>query len=232
MKKKQKTKPKKLSDEFAELEEAKNEEMMSAKERKQPSFWSDFKGVKRGTIIDVSVEERERRPHKAIKLGIQCEDGKVTRTIQNTGEYNQSNPFARFLAWYDVETRDPSRLIDLDVTFLKRRQGWKLYIPESLDKYTRYRHFADMIARKIGITFVWESSFYELSVISVIAFITISIFSAPASNILLYTGVLDNGLTAYLLTTVVLTLVLSFVPRIHTVLKRRAKRAKEKEDLV
>lgn len=219
-----------ISEEFSHLEEEKFKTSIEPSKDKTPSFQSEFQGKQTAKIVGVNVKETRRRNQKKIVLELEAEDGTHKHRIKNTREYNQNNPFIRFLEYYDISLSTPSELIGKEVTMLKKRNTWRMYYPDSLDKYTLIKDKMDIIARTVGIQFFWRANTNDILITAVLVLTFSSMITLPASDIISsLSGV--SLLVIYPLFTFLSVLISWILLRSYSVTKRRIRRKKQSGDM-
>lgn len=219
-----------ISEEFSHLEEERIRKTANKEEEKELSILSEFQGKQEAEVVGVNVKNSRRKDYKKIILELKAEDGTHKKRIKNTREYNQDNPFVRFLRHYDISLSSPSELVGKNVTLVKKRKSWRLYYPDSLDKHTRVRDKIDMLGRLVGIQFLWRSSFWDLAIMGFVVCVFTSMLTLPLSEVV--SSLINVSLTFVF--PVVTFGVISLVwisNRYYKVKKSRIKRKKESKDM-
>lgn len=219
-----------ISEEFSHLEEERIKKTSNKEDEKELSILSEFQGKQEAEIIGINVKNSRRKNYKKIILKLRAEDGIHKKRIKNTRGYNQDNPFVRFLRHYDISLSSPSELVGKNVTLIKRRNSWRLYYPDSLDRYTRMRDKINMLGRLAGIQFLWRSNIWDIAIIGFVVCVFTSMLTLPLSDII--SGLINVSLI-FVFPVITFTVVsLAWISnRYYKVKKNRIKRKKESKDM-
>lgn len=219
-----------ISEEFSHLEEERIRKTANKEEERELSILSEFQGKQEAEIVGIDIKNSRRKDYKAMILKLRAEDGTHKKRITNTREYNQDNPFVRFLRHYDISLSSPSELVGKNVTLIKRRKSWRLHYPDSLDKYTRARDRINMLGRLVGIQFLWRSNMWDLAIIGFVVCVFTSMLTLPLSEII---SSLINVSLIFVFPIVTFGVIsLAWISsRYYKVKKSRIKRRKESKDM-
>lgn len=164
-----------LADMFAELSESYYDERTEMKEKEEAclTFRESFTGLSKGIVRDITPLGQ------TVEITVDSGQRTHTITLENTGEYTQENELARFMEWNDISVDAPGEFFGAEVIMVHHNGSWNIYLPDSLDSYTRVGVAVDKFVRRFG--FQWGRNVNSLYETFVVSFWLFFFFASPAN---------------------------------------------------